>query len=99
MNTEEPSARHFPGGIGDKPEERRHLDLRLDHLAAIEARFGHHWRVRYFPREPGRLTVTPVPSRSFALIALTTSSATFVGGEPVGSGLRTEPALSKSEKG
>src|SRR5580704_16987327 len=46
MDSEKPSTWHFPGGIGDKPQERRRHDLRLD-LGAIKARFGHHRRVRY----------------------------------------------------
>jgi len=46
MNTEEPSARDFPGSIGDQPDKRRRHHLRLDHLGAIEARVGHHRRVR-----------------------------------------------------
>ena len=45
--TKEPSARHVRGGIRDKPQERRRHDLRLDHLGLIEARCGHHRRVRY----------------------------------------------------
>jgi hypothetical protein len=51
MDTEKPSTRHFPGGIRDEPEERRRHDLRLDHLGAIQARFGHHRRVRYAARD------------------------------------------------
>src|SRR5580700_9234193 len=51
MDTEKPSTRHFPGGIRDEPEERRHHDLRLNHLGAIEARCGHHRRVRYPARD------------------------------------------------
>jgi hypothetical protein len=31
MDTEKPSTRHFPGGIRDEPEERRHHDLQLNH--------------------------------------------------------------------
>ena len=78
MDTEKPSTRRFPGGIRDEPEERRRHDLRLDHLGAIEARFGHHRRVRY-PAGTRTLTVTPVPSRSFAMIALSASSAALEG--------------------
>jgi hypothetical protein len=43
MYSEEPPTRHFPGCIGDKPEERRHHNVWLDQLGAIEARFiGDH---------------------------------------------------------
>ena len=47
MDSEKPSTGDFPGGIRDEPKERRHHHLRLDHLGAIEARLGHHRRVRY----------------------------------------------------
>ena len=78
MDSEKPPTRHFTGGIRDEPEERRRHDLRLDHLGAIEARFGHHRRVRYAARDQD-VNGTPVPSRSFAMIALRASSAALDG--------------------
>ena len=65
MDSEKPPTRHVPGGIRDEPQERRHHHLRLDHLGAIEARLGHHRRVRYAGEEwtisytPGKGGGTP----------------------------------------
>jgi hypothetical protein len=39
MDSEKAPTRHVPSGIGNEPEERRHHNLRLDQLGAIEARF------------------------------------------------------------
>ena len=79
VNTEEPSARDFRGGIGDKPEKRRHHHLRLDQLGAIKPCLSEIIGVLVIPPGTSTLTVTPVPSRSFAMIALSASSAALEG--------------------
>ena len=85
MDSEKPSTRHFPGGIGDEPEERRHHDLRWISLARSKPASSDTIGVLVIPPGTSTLTVMPVPSRSFAMIALSASSAALDGpyvGEP-----------------
>jgi hypothetical protein len=79
MYSEEAPARHFPGCIGDTPEERRHHNLGLDQLGAIEARFiGDHRRVGH-PAGNEHVDGDAGALRSFAMIALSASSAALEG--------------------
>jgi len=64
MNTEKPSARDLPSGIGDEPEKRRYHHIRLNQLGAIKTCFiGDHRRVRhsagnqYVDRDTGTVKV------------------------------------------
>jgi hypothetical protein len=78
MDSQKPSTRHFPGGIRDEPKERRRHDLRLDHLARSNPDSD---TIGVFVIPPGTrtLTLTPVPSRFFTMIALSASSAALEG--------------------
>jgi hypothetical protein len=65
------------GRIRHQPVKRRRHHRRLDHLGAVIAGLERHHTGIGDP--PGRLTVTPVPARSFAMIAEKASNAAFDG--------------------
>jgi hypothetical protein len=79
IDSEKPSTRHFSSCIGDEPEGWRRHDLRLDQLARSKPASSEIIGVSVTPPVTRMLTVTPVPSASFAMIALSASSAALDG--------------------
>jgi hypothetical protein len=79
MHAKKAPTRDFPGSVRYKPKQRRDHHLRLDHLGALEPASLEIIGVFVIPPGTKTLTVTPVPSRSFAIIALSASSAALDG--------------------
>jgi hypothetical protein len=79
MHREKAPAGDFPGRIRDEPYERRRHDFRLDEAGALETPSSEIIGVLVTPPGTKTLTVTPLPSRSFAMIALSASSAALDG--------------------